>query len=209
MNDYETEEQQLEALKKWWKENSTSLVVGVLVGVSALFGWRYYSEQQNVHAVQASDMYMQVMQNVSLNTVDDKTIDISNQLINDYSDTPYAALAALVLAKSEYQKDNAEGAAAQLELAIKHATQDTIKQIANLRLASLYIEQKKYDAAAVLLNLSHIAVYDAQYEETKGDLYVASGDAEKARVAYDKAIELLGADASKWLRLKRQSLGSV
>ena len=209
MSEYETEEQQIQAIKRWWKENSTSVIVGLFVGVSALLGGRYYSEQQNSHALQASDLYMQVMQSVALDQVDDKTIDISNKLVNEYSDTPYAALASLALAKSEYEKDNSEGAAAQLELAIKLANEDTIKQIANIRLVSVYIEQKKYDEAASLINMAHSDVYDAQYEEVRGDLHVAKGEVAQARAAYDKAITLLGAEANKWLILKRQNLGSV
>ncbi|RKZ60241.1 MAG: hypothetical protein DRQ44_12925 [Gammaproteobacteria bacterium] len=208
MNEYETEEQQVEALKKWWKENGTSLIVGLFVGVSALFGWRYYSEQQNVHAVQASDLYMQVMQSAALQRVDDKTIDINNQLINEYSDTPYAALSSLALAKFEYEKDNVDVAVAQLELAVKHASDDLIKQISSLRLVRLYIEQEKYTEAQALLNETHDAAYDAQYEELKGDLYNAQGDVEQARLAYDKAIDLQGLAASKWLKLKRQNLGA-
>ena len=104
MNEYETEEQQVAALKKWWKENSSTLIIGLLIGVSALYGWRYYAEQNNVHAVQASDLYMQIAQSVTLQTIDDKTLDINNKLINDYSDTPYAALSSLALAKYEYEK---------------------------------------------------------------------------------------------------------
>ena len=208
MNEYETEDQQVEALKKWWKENGTSLITGLLVGVTALFGWRYYVDQNHVHAVQASDIYMQVMQSATLNTVNDKTIDLHNTLINDYSDTPYAALASLILAKSEYEKDNVEAAATQLGLAAKHAGDEVIKQIANSRLASIYIEQEKYEAALTLLTMSHDAVYDAQYEELKGDLYMAKGDTEQARIAYDKAINLQGFAASKWLKLKRQNLGA-
>jgi predicted negative regulator of RcsB-dependent stress response len=207
INEYETEDQQVEALKKWWKENGTSIIVGLFVGVSALFGWRYYIEQNNVHAVYASDLYMQVMQSVATQTTDDKTIDIHNQLINEYSGTPYAALVSLALAKMEYEKDNVESAAAQLELAKKHANDDVIKQIANLRLVSVYLEQKKYDEAMLLLNMKHDAAYDAQYEELKGDLFNARGDITQARLAYDKAISLQGIAASKWLKLKRQNLG--
>jgi len=208
MNEYETEEQQVEALKKWWKENGTSIIFGLLVGVSGLFGWRYYSSQSHLHAVQASDLYMQVMQNAALQKVDDKTIDINNALINDFSDTPYAALSSLALAKAEYEKDNVEGAVAQLELAIKYANDDVIKQIASLRLASVYIEQEKYDAALSLLNAEHDAAYDAQYEELKGDAYNAMGNSAQARTAYDKAISLQGLSAGKWLRLKRENLGA-
>ncbi len=209
MNEYETEEQQVEALKRWWKENSTSIFVGLFLGVSGLFGWRYYVDQNNFHAVQASDLYMQVMQSAALNTVDDKIIDINNMLINEYADTPYAALSSLALAKSEYERDNVDAAVAQLELAVKHASDDVIKQIANLRLAKVYIEQSKYTEALALLNLSHAATYDAQYEELKGDLYMAKGDVALARASYDKAIGLQGAAASRWLKLKRQNLGAT
>lgn len=207
INEYETEEQQVEALKKWWKENGTSLIVGLFVGVSSLFGWRYYVEQDNNHAVTASNMYMQVMQSAATQTIDDKIIDIHNQLINEYADTPYAALASLALAKTEYEKDNAEGAAAQLELAVKYSNDEVTKQTASLRLVSVYIEQKKYDEAMSLLNMKHNAAYDAQYEELKGDVFNARGEIAQARIAYDNAINLQGIAASQWLRLKRQNLG--
>ncbi|MBE9564694.1 MAG: tetratricopeptide repeat protein [Proteobacteria bacterium] len=208
MNEYETEEQQVEALKRWWKENGTSLLVGLLVGVSALFGWRYYNDQNHIHAVQASDLYMQVMQSAATQTIDDKTININNTLINSYSDTPYAALSSLVLAKAEYEKGNVDLAVAQLELAVKHANDNVLKQIAGLRLVRVYIEQKNYDAALAILNAKHDVAYDAQYEELKGDVYSAKGDAAQARAAYDKAISLQGLSAGKWLRLKRENLGA-
>ena len=208
MNEYETEEQQIEALKKWWKENGTSLLVGLFVGVSALFGWRYYSDQQNVHAVQASDIYIQVMQGAAFNRIDDKIIDLSNKLINGYADTPYAALSSLALAKAEYEKGNTEGAATQLELAAKYANDEVTAQLANLRLASVYIELEKYDEAEALLNMKHNELYDAQYEELRGDLFSARGDIAQARMAYDKALSLQGLSASKWLKLKRQNLGA-
>jgi len=207
INEYETEDQQVEALKKWWKENGSSLIVGLFVGVSALFGWRYYEEQNNTHLVYASDLYMQVMQSAGTQSIDDKTMDTHNRLINEFSDTPYAALASLALAKTEYEKDNVDAAVAQLELAVKHANDEITKQIASLRLVSIYLEQEKYDDALSLLDMKHEAAYDAQYEELKGDVYNARGDIAQARIAYDKALNLQGVSASQWLRLKRQNLG--
>lgn len=213
MNEYETEEQQVAALKSWWKENGTSLIVGLFIGLSALFGWRYYNEQNNTQAVQASDIYIQVLQSVAINSrankpVDEQAIDLSNQLINNYASSPYAALAALTLAKSEYENGNVELATTQLQLAVKHANDDAVKQIANLRLSRLYIEQKKYDEAAAILNMPHDAVLDVLYEELKGDLHLAKGDSAQARVAYDKALSLQGETASNLLKLKRQNLGA-
>ena len=213
MNEYETEEQQIAALKSWWKENGTSIVIGLVVGVAALFGWRGYVEQNNTHLVQASDLYMEAMQSVALQTIDkemidDKAVDINNTLINEYGDTPYAALSSLALAKLEYEKDNSDAAVAQLELAVKHASDDMIKQVANLRLARVYIEQQKYTEATTILEMAHDVAYDAQFEELKGDIYSAKGDVAEARSAYDKAIALQGVTASKWLKLKRQNLGA-
>ena len=207
MNEYETEEQQIEALKRWWKENGTSLVVGLVLGVSGLLGWRYYMVENNAHAVLASDMYMQMMQLAATKNIDDKVIDLNNQLITNFSDTPYAALSSLALAKVEYEKKNYDNAVTQLELAVKHANDDVVKQVASLRLASVYIDQENYSAAASILDQSHDSAYDAQVAELKGDLYLAQGDVMQARAAYDKAIELLGSGSGKWLKLKRQNLG--
>ena len=213
MNEYESEEQRIAALKSWWKENGTSLIVGLLVGISTLLGWRYYAEQSNEQAIQASDLYVQVLQSVAMSTrankpVDENAIDWSNKLINNYASTPYAALASLTLATAEYKNNNVDAATTQLQLAIKHASDDVVKQIASLRLSRLYIEQKKYDDAAAILNMSHDAVLDAQYEELKGDLYLAKGDSAQARMAYDKALDLQGDTASHLLKLKRQNLGA-
>ncbi len=213
MNEYETEEQQVAALKSWWKENGTSLIVGLVLGVSALMGWRYYGEQNNAKAIQASDIYVQFLQSVAMSSrankpVDEKAIDLSNTLINSYAGSPYVALASLTLAKVEYENDNIDAATTQLQLAVKHASDETIKQIASLRLSRLYIEQKKYDDAAAILNMSHDAALGAQYEELKGDLYLAKGDSVQARIAYDKALDLQGDTASKLLKLKRQNLGA-
>lgn len=213
MNEYETEEQQIDALKKWWKENGTSIIVGLVVGVTAIFGWRYYTEQGNAKALQASDIYVQVLQSVAMTTatskpVDEKVVDLSNQLINNYPDSPYVALTSLAIAKAEYENQNADLATTQLELAVKHAKSDLMKQVANLRLSRLYIEQKKYDEAASILNASHDSEFDAQYEELKGDLYLAKGDSAQARTAYDKALELQGQNPSQFLKLKRQNLGA-
>jgi predicted negative regulator of RcsB-dependent stress response len=209
MQEYETEEQQIEALKNWWKENGSSLIFGLVVGVAGLFGWRYYVDTQNSHAVSASNMYVQLVQDVMTKNVIDRTMDINNQLINDFSDTPYAALSSLTLAKYEYDNNNVERAVSQLKLASEHANDDMLKQVANMRLASVYIEQARLDQAEQLINGKHDSAYDAQYEELKGDLLQARGDIQGALAAYNRAIDLQGVSASNWLKLKRDNVGQI
>ena len=82
-----------------------------------------------------------------------------------------------------------------------------MQYIARLRLASIFISQKKYDDAQAWLSLEHPPAFNARYEELKGDVFIARGDIEQARVAYDKAIEQ-STTPSRWLKLKRQDLGS-
>ncbi len=207
MNEYETEDQQVEAVKKWLKENLGSLVTGLGVGVLALGGWNYYVDQKNTHAFQAGALYMQAAQQMSISGVDETVIDLNNQLVNDFSDTPYAVLTALVIAKKEYDKGNVDETIAQLEWAGKHANSEELKQISVLRLSRVLIEQQRYDDAMSYLNQPHAAAFDAEYEELKGDVYAARGQLAEARTAYDKAIQQKG-NAGKWLQLKRQNLGN-
>lgn len=205
MSEYETEDQQIEALKKWLKENLASIVFGLAVGLAAVGGWHYYRGQQNSHAIKASNLYMEAAQLVAFGGKNDNVIEISNQLDNDFADTPYAAITSLLLARTEYKKGNLDNAVTQLQWAVKHASTDPLKQLAILRISRVLIEQKKLDKAMSYLKTEHPSVYDAQYAELKGDVYVARGQLAEARGAYDKAISLSG--GNKWLILKRQNLG--
>jgi predicted negative regulator of RcsB-dependent stress response len=96
-----------------------------------------------------------------------------------------------------------------LRWASQNATETDIQHVANLRLARLLIAEQNYDEAETLLLAQHPAGFDAGYEELKGDLYVARGEIGQARTAYDKAIKAADGSPSRWLRLKRQDLGSA
>lgn len=207
MQDYETEEQQVEAIKKWWSENATSLIMGLGIGVLSLGGWSYYVKSENEHKLQASDIYVSIVKQVQANNVDDEGIKKAGQLITEYADTPYAALSSLTLASYEFNKGNVEKAISRLQWISKNAQEEEVKHIARLRLASILVSQKKYDEAQASLSSEHPAAFNSRYEELKGDVFVAKGEIEQARIAYDKAIEQSDS-SSRWLKLKRQDLGS-
>lgn len=206
MQDFETEEQQLEAIKRWWHENGSSILIGLAIGGLSLGGWSLYQNKQADHSLEASDMYVSVVtqaETSSGSAFDTTTVD---KLVAGYADTPYAALSSLVVAKHELHAGNTEQAITHLQWVKSNAVQDEFKQLAQLRLARLLIAQNKYDAAYELLSTEHPAAFDALYEELKGDVYVARGELEQARIAYDKAI-ISAAPPSHWLQLKRQDLG--
>jgi len=207
MEQYETEEQQLAAIKKWWNENGTALLVGLGIGVAVLFVWNTYVENKHQHSLEASDMYISIMTQLESRNVDETVSAKANKLVAEYADTPYAALSSLALAKHEYEKKNVDDAVSHLKWVAAHGVEAEIKHIARLRLVRILLDQKKYDEAETWLLSEHPAAFDARYQELTGDLYVATGDIEQARVAYDKAIRQ-DVNASQWLMLKRQDLGT-
>jgi len=208
MEEFESEDQQIEAIKKWWKENGASLLLGLGIGVGALLGWREYLAYQTSHSAEASDLYQIVQAQVVNNSTNDIDINKADILRNDYADTPYAALASMAQAKYEYEKGDAESAIMYLRWASENAAEVDVQHVASLRLARILIAEEKYDEAETILLADHPAGFTAGYEELKGDLYAARGDAAQARVAYDKAINAAEGSPSRWLILKRQDLGN-
>jgi predicted negative regulator of RcsB-dependent stress response len=208
MEEFESEDQQIEAIKKWWKENGASLLLGLGIGVGALLGWREYLAYQTDHSAEASDLYQAVQTQVAQNSFDDAQIKKADMIRDEYSDTPYAALVSLSQAKYEYEHGNIDSALMHLRWASENSPESDVQHVASLRLARILIAQKKYDEAEAVLLAAYPSAFTAGYEELKGDLYVAKGEIGQARVAYDKAINATDGSASRWLILKRQDLGS-
>jgi predicted negative regulator of RcsB-dependent stress response len=208
MEEFESEDQQIEAIKKWWKENGVSLLLGLGIGVGALLGWREYLAYQTDHSAEASDLYQAVQTQVAQNRLDDAHINKADIIRNEYSDTPYAALASMAQAKYEFEHGDIDSALMHLRWASENSTEPDVQNVAKLRLARILIAQKKHAEAEAILLADYPAAFTAGYEELKGDLYVAKGEIAQARVAYDKAINAADGNASRWLRLKRQDLGS-
>lgn len=209
MDEFESEDQQIQAIKKWWKENGASLLLGLGIGVGALLGWREYLAYQTDHSAEASNLYQTVQTQVVNNRLDDEHIRKADTIRNEYGDTPYAALVSLAQAKHAYENGDAESAIMHLRSAIENSEEADVKHVASLRLARVLIAQKKHDEAEVILLSEHPAAFTAGYEELKGDLFVARGEIAQAREAYDRAINAADGSPGRWLLLKRQDLGSV
>ncbi len=187
MEVYTTEEEQIDAVKKWWRENGTAVVGGVVIGLAALFGWQGWEKHRDAQAEQASTIYSQIM--VAANTGDLSNAEGAvDDLLGEFPGTPYAALAALVSAKTAVQGGEYDLAMSRLQWIIEHAKQQNLIIIAKLRLARLHIVNQRLDEAELLLNESYPADYAGLLQELKGDLYAASGEFTAARDAYDKAL---------------------
>ena len=204
MTDYETEEQRVEAIRKWWAENGTSIILGALLGIGLLLGWRGWVYWKQKTAGEASDHYARLVQAVADAELESAERE-AGLLKVDYGSTPYAAVAALALARLEAQQGALDKAAAELQWVLDNAAQETARQVARLRLARVRTAQQRPDEALALLEDLPEA-YMALVEEARGDALLSKGDRDGARVAYDRALAAAGRTVD-YLQWKRDDLG--
>ncbi len=207
--EFETEEQELDALKKWWKKYGKIVIAGIIIGGGLIVGWRFYQEYKLNHAEKASALYEVVLQAAgSAGDINTQQTQV-NELMAQYADTPYAALSALVLSGQQAKSGDNVKAAQQLEWVIKNSSAVEVSTIARLRLARIMLATEQFDLALNLVNSEYPESFTALFEELKGDLYVARGETELARIAYDKAIQASEARVSDFLKIKRNDLGQA
>ncbi len=208
MDNYETEEQQVEAIKKWWSENYKMVIFLTIIGLGSIVGVQQWKQKQTVNAQTASMEYDHILQVVKEN----KDEVISQQveiMLNEYPDYTYAALSAMLEAKQMIEAGKLAEAEEKLQWVINNSKAQNLQHISRIRLATLLSAQDKNEAALKVLNVEK-GSFTASYLEVKGDILVALKRINEARAAYDQALEayaVIGANA-QILRVKRNDLGN-
>lgn len=203
MEVYTTEEQQVEVIKNWWKENGTSVIAGTVIGLVGLFGWRYYNEMQQNNQEAASQAYN--VMTAQLAKGDDAALEQAKSFISAHQGDAYAELAALQLAAAAVKAGKLDLAAEQLTQ-VAASGDDSIKPIAALRLARVLSDQGKADEALAQLGKINNDAFKAQVAEVRGDILQKQGKAEEARDAYQAAADAGGLQSSAELKLKMDDL---
>jgi len=206
-----TEEEQLEAIKKWWIENGWSIVGGIVIGLGAIFGWRSWGAYQLAKAEAASDIYTDLIVEVRQNK-NDKVRESANKLLDDYPATSYAIFASLILAKLDVEAGDPTAAIQHLQWVMDKTTRNEFKHLARLRMARVLLDDNKTDQAlALLLSVNDQGEFSASYEELKGDIYTQQGDIDKARIAYQLALSGMadGQKENTFLQMKIDDIGRL
>lgn len=191
---YATEEQQIEQLKKIWKEYGWPTILGVLIAIVIVFSWRFYQEYKTRLAETASNLYAQMMADV-LNQRSDEAIKGANQLESRYANTPYAAASAFSMAKLDVANQHFDAAQKDLDWVIKHSNNKTFREIATIRLARILLFQKNPKDALKLLGRVHSKAFSSLVSEIRGDAYMQLGMIDNARTAYQTALDQLPNDS--------------
>lgn len=182
-----SEEEQVEALKKWWKENGKSVIAGIVLGLGGVFGWQYWTQHQRGVAEQASRQFEQLVDSVE--TGSPAAVAQAEELIAGHEGSAYAVFAALNLAKVKFQQGDVEGAKAQLRWVMSDADDQSLRQIARLRLARLLLDAGSVDEAVGLIEQAPADNFRGDFAELRGDIALHKGDRAAARAAYLEALE--------------------
>ncbi|UHD14843.1 YfgM family protein [Thiocapsa bogorovii] len=202
---YETDDEKVEAIKAWWKENGVAIVMGIAIGLGAIVGWRYWGDYRDSVAAQGSTVFDQVLANAATGQTE-AVVTQARMLNEDFSSTPYAALGKLVEAKALYESGQAEAAMTALTGVINDAPDPAMARIAALRLARIQVAEGKLDdAEKTVADHDTSPEFAGDFAAVQGDIAAARGDTVAARKAYERALAE-GTGFSQLLRLKLDNL---
>ena len=215
MENYRTEEEQVEALKKWWEENGRSTLTAIAIALALGFGWQGWQKHQKQSAMDASARYDQMLEAVreSAASEDFTTLrTLAEAMKTDHPNTTYAQFAALHLARIDVVSGDLEAAEAQLRWVLTQNPAMEIEQLTQVRLARVIAARGDPAAALDIVAGAEAGAYAPAYAEAEGDFHHQLGDTAAAVEAYERAVSLAAATrsgASETLRLKLSTLSPV
>jgi predicted negative regulator of RcsB-dependent stress response len=213
MAEIRTDEETVQVIKDWWKQNGTSLLLGIGAALAIVFGWQAWQNQQVQHRTEAASQFANLI-NAYTDESDEsraETVEfVAKTLREEYSDSAYAVFGSLILAKQQLMdQGDAEAAIATLEWASSQADQTgPLSLVIRSRLARAQFDVEQYDAALSTIDgAANSGSFDAIFSELRGDVLLAQGNTEEARKAYLKAREQNAAQRSGILELKLADMG--
>jgi predicted negative regulator of RcsB-dependent stress response len=204
---FQTEEQQVDAIKGFWKENGTAVIAGLVLGFSGFIGYNFYQDNQLAQEVSTSNAFQAVMEEAGKEG--QVFTQAGDKFISENGSSSYASLTALALAKEASTHKDWTETAKYLATAIEKSSDAGIKAIATVRLARVQIQLEKYDEALNTLSANLPESFKMAVEEIKGDAYLKQGKTELARNAYQAALDVEGQANNSTLQMKLNDLAQV
>jgi predicted negative regulator of RcsB-dependent stress response len=207
--DYLTDDEQLEHVKRVVAENWVLVAGGIVLGAALIFGYRYYDSYRNDRALRAAARFDDMTSALEHND-QAKSRQIADGLIKDFPTSPYAEQAQLLLARLYVDEGNLADAVRPLMQVMNNSKDNELRHIARLRLARVLTDQGKPDDAIKTLAEDTAGAFASRAHEVRGDALYAKKDFKSAVAEYKAA--LLGGDAgsvdSALLQLKIADLGT-
>jgi predicted negative regulator of RcsB-dependent stress response len=181
-----------------------------VIGLLGFAGMQFWKSHQAGQAAEAAKLYAEVEKQVATN--DAKRIsDAADALVSRYGSSAYAPRAQLLAAQASLQARDAAHAKVQLQWVVEHASEAGLQDAARLKLASVLLDEKKYDEALKQLDAAHPESFTGLYADLRGDVLSAQGKIADARTAYQQAYDKTDAKSvyRNLIQMKMDGLGSA
>lgn len=179
MSEYLSEEEQLARLRGWWERNGTYLIIGVILVVAAVVGWRWYQNHLEERTLRASDLYAEFL------AADDAARQsLGDEIIAAGSSTAYPAFVLFHRAQAAVSAGDPAAAQEALRQAVTVASGRELADTARLRLARVLFSADSADAALAVLNEIRAAGFLSAAAELKGDIHLSRGERALAHQSY-------------------------
>jgi predicted negative regulator of RcsB-dependent stress response len=192
VDEYLSEKEQIELIRRWWRENGWYLLGGVAIAVLGYVGYGQYQAYQDRRAEQAAGLYAQLAE--ALGDDRGRGDELLAELRAEHPDSPYTHQAALLIAREFLVSDTAR-AESELRRVMTESSDPGLAFVARLRLARVLIYRQNYQEALRVLEVAEPGEFAARLNELKGDAYAAIGDVDAARSAYTQALTAPGAES--------------
>jgi len=205
---YQTEEEQIASMKRWWETNGKFVIIGLIVVVASVVGTRTWQNFELSTLTKASAQYDLMMQELEAGRVD-SVLQRGADIVKTSPDLQYAVLSAMLVAKVEVEKGNNDAAFERLSWALENTESEKIKHIIRVRLAKVLLAQGKLNEALTHATFPQQGDFASQYSIVQGDVYVKKGEVGSARTAYSAALndQTMGAQLRNFVQMKLDDLG--
>ncbi|MED5385484.1 MAG: tetratricopeptide repeat protein [Pseudomonadota bacterium] len=212
------EEENIEALKKWWDENGKPLLFFAIFVIGGYGAWLLWQNSQATDAETASDLYEEVLSlaisEPGLPVTEQESLrilELFDQLKVDYSASVYALYGALFAAQQLVNANDLDAAEDSLQWVLDNQKNGLFSQTdegliltTNLRLGRVILAKGESERALNLVNGIDPKAFEAGFAELRGDIYVTMGRIVDARDAYIAAQQ--AGSSNDGLRMKLDDL---
>jgi predicted negative regulator of RcsB-dependent stress response len=180
------EDEQLIALRSWWEENGTSLLIAIVVAIVGVVGWRWYGDHKQTQSEAASAVYQQYLEARASNA---DAASLLAQLDKDFPKSSYRVFTLFYRAADAAKAEKYSDAAPLLATAIDVANDAKLRDVARLRYAKVLAQMSEHDKALAQLDSIRGEGFRSSAAELKGDILMAQGDVKGAQAAYQAAVD--------------------